>query len=52
MKWIKLSSRCDPFSHQQFLDDTIMGGEVSVKEAKVMKEILDMYTRGLRQLIN
>ena len=29
-----------------------MGGEASVKEAKAMKEILDMYTRGSRKLIN
>ena len=29
-----------------------MGGEVLVKDTKVMKEILYLYTRGSRQLIN
>ena len=38
--------------HQQFFDDTIMGGEASVKEAKAMKDILDIYSRGSGQLIN
>lgn len=40
------------FTHQDFLDDTIMGGEASVKEAKVMKGLLDVYIRGSGQLIN
>ena len=52
LKGLKPSSKCALFSNQQFVDDTIMGGEASVKEAKVMKEILDMYTRGSGQLIN
>ena len=29
-----------------------MGGEASVREAKVMKEILNLYTRGLGQFTN
>ena len=29
-----------------------MGGEASIREAKVMKDILNLYTRGLGQLIN
>ena len=29
-----------------------MGGEAFVREAKVMKDILNLYTRGLGQLIN
>lgn len=49
---IKPSLRSASFSHQQFVDDTIMGGEASVKEAKVMKDILDMYIRGSGKLIN
>ena len=47
IKGIKPSSKSDPFSHQQFVDDTIMGGEASVKEAKAMKDILDIYSKGL-----
>ena len=45
LKGLKPSSKCDPFTHQQFVDDTIMGGEASVREAKVMKDILNLYTR-------
>lgn len=52
LKGIFPSSKCAPFSHQQFVDDTIMGREVSIKEAKAMKEILDIYSRGTGQLIN
>ena len=40
------------FTPQQFVDDTIMGGEASIKEAKVMKGLLDVYIRGSGQLIN
>lgn len=47
LKGINPSSKCVPFSHQKFVDDRIMGGEASIKEAKAMKEILDIYTRGL-----
>ena len=52
IKGFKPSSKSAPFSHQQFVDDTIMGGEASVKEAKAMKDILDIYSRGSGQLIN
>ena len=51
-KGFKPSSKCTPFTHQQFVDDTIMGGEASVKEAKAMKDTLDTYSRGSGQLIN
>ena len=46
IKGFKPSSKCTPFMHQQFVDDTIMGGEALVKEAKAMKETLDTYSRG------
>ena len=52
LKGLKPSLKCAPFSHQEFVDDTIMGGEASVREAKVMKEILNLYTRGSGQFIN
>ena len=51
IKGFKPSSKCTQ-RHQQFVDDTIMGGEASVKEAKAMKDTLDTYSRGLGQLIN
>lgn len=48
LKGIQPSSKGNPFTHQQFVDDTIMGGggEASVKEARIMKEILETYSRG------
>ena len=52
IKYFKPSSKCTLFMHQQFFDDTIMGGEASVKEAKAMKDTLDTYSRGLGYLIN
>ena len=39
-------------THQQFVDDTIMGGESLVKEAKSVKNILNTYSRASGQLIN
>ncbi len=51
-KGFKPSSKCTPFMHQQFVDDTIMGGEASIREAKAMKETLNTYSSGSRQLIN
>jgi hypothetical protein len=48
----KPSSKCTPFLHQQFVDDNIMGGEASIKEAKAMKDTLDTYSRGSGHLIN
>ena len=47
IKGFKPSSKCTPFTHQQFVDDTIMGGEVSVKEAKAMKATLETYYKGM-----
>ncbi len=52
IKGILPSSNCIPFTHQQFVDDTILGGEASVKEARALKKILDTYSSGTGQLIN
>lgn len=49
---IKPSSRQVSFTHQKLLDDTIMGGEAIVQEAKVLKNFLDTYMRGIGQSIN
>ena len=46
MRGIKPSFGNVSFTHQQFVDDTIMGGEALVKEAKVMKDLLNVYIRG------
>ena len=52
IKGFKPSSKSAPFLHQKFVDDTIMGGEASIKEANEMKYIFDVYSRGSGQLIN
>ena len=52
IKGFKPSSKSAPFMHQQFVDDTIMGGEASIEEGKAMKDILDIYSRRSGQLIN
>ena len=39
-------SKCTPFTHHLFFNDTIMGGEALVKDGKVMKDTLDTYSRG------
>ena len=46
------SSGPSNFTHQQFVDDTILGGEASVREARSFKSILNSYTRGTGQAIN
>ena len=40
------------FSHQQFVDDTILEGEDLVKEARNIKKILNTYSNATWQLIN
>ena len=52
MQGLKPSSGQVTFTHQQFVDDTIMGGEATVQEAKALKRLLDIYTRGTGQTIN
>lgn len=39
-------------SHEQFVDDTILMGESSVKEARNLKKPLDVYSNATSQLIN
>ena len=34
------------------MDDIILGREAMVQEAKVLKRLLDIYTRGIGQAIN
>ena len=49
---LRPSSGPSTFTHQQFADDTILGGEASIREARTFKCILNSYTRGLGQAIN
>lgn len=52
MKGIHPSSSQRSFTHQQFVDDIIMGGEASISKARSIKNFLNKYTRGIGQLIN
>ena len=52
LKGLRPSSKPSTFTHHQFVDDTILGGEVSVWEARTFKRILNSYTRGTGQAIN
>ena len=49
---LRPSSGPSTFTHQQFVDDTILGGEASIWEARTFKCILNSYTRGTSQAIN
>ena len=40
------------FSHQQFMDDTILGREASMKEDRIVKIICNTYSKATSQLIN
>ena len=51
MQGLNPSSGQVTFTHQQFMDDIIMGGEALVQEAKSMKIMLDVYSRGLGKII-
>ena len=37
IKGIKPSSKSDPFSHQQFVDDTIMGGRLQLRRQSLLR---------------
>ena len=49
---LKSSSSPSVFTHQQIVDDIIMGGESSVREARFVKKNLNTYSKTSRQLIN
>lgn len=49
---LKPSSSPLIFSHQQFVDDIILGGEASVREARNVKSILNTYSNATGKLIN
>lgn len=52
LQGLKPSSGPSIFTHQQFMDDTILGGEATIREAHPFKGILNFYTRGSGQAIN
>ena len=52
LKGIKPSLGPSIFSHQQFMDDIILGGEALVKEGRTIKGILTTYSNATEQLIN
>lgn len=40
------------FTHQKFMDDTILGGDTSIHKARMFKGLLNTYTMGFSQAIN
>ena len=49
---LKPSSKNQIYSHQQFVDDSILMGEASIKNAKIIKKALNDYGQATGQLIN
>ncbi|XP_059066192.1 uncharacterized protein LOC131857542 [Cryptomeria japonica] len=45
-KGVHIHDSIDPISHSQFVDNTILFGEATEKEAKVMKMLLNDYEKG------
>ncbi|GLJ44326.1 hypothetical protein SUGI_0927960 [Cryptomeria japonica] len=51
-KGVSISDSLDPISHSQFADDTILFGEASVREAKVIQGVLEEYKKDSGQSMN
>lgn len=49
---LRPSSQASSCSHQKFVDDTLLMGEGSIKEAKILKKTLDTYEQGTGQNIS
>lgn len=45
---IKITETVESLTHLQFVDDTFLGGEASVEEARVMKNTLELYGKVSR----
>jgi len=45
---LRLTQGGDTVTHQQFVDDTMLQGTPTVKEAKAFKQILNEFARGTR----
>jgi len=52
IKKIKPSQNSPPMTHHQFVDNTILIGKASIKEARVMKSILDKYEATFDKKVN
>ena len=51
-KGIKITETVESLTHMQFVDDTFLGGEASVEEARVMRNTLELYGKVSGQFIN
>lgn len=51
-KVVHIAEGVNPLSHLQFADDTLLMGETSFREARLMKNILDKYSKAFGQCIN
>ncbi|XP_059070603.1 uncharacterized protein LOC131860240 [Cryptomeria japonica] len=49
---VRVHRLIEPFAHSQFVDDTILFGEATMKEAKGIKEVLDEYSKLSGQVMN
>ena len=49
---LKSSSKNQIYSHQQFLDDSIIMGEALIKNAKIIKKALNDYGQAIGHFIN
>ncbi|XP_059064768.1 uncharacterized protein LOC131856848 [Cryptomeria japonica] len=51
-KGVQIAARVNPLTHLQFADDTFLAGDVLAREARVIKETLDMYEKASGQKVN
>lgn len=51
-KGVKVGQGLDLITHPQFANDTLLMGESSFWEARVIKATIDMYGRALGQCVN
>ena len=51
-KGLTIARGIDPITHLQFVDDNFLLDEATMKEEKVVREVLDSYCRASSQLIN
>ncbi|XP_059066322.1 uncharacterized protein LOC131857643 [Cryptomeria japonica] len=51
-KGIKIAEGMDPVTHQQFADDTLLCGQSSLQEARVMRKTLDIFCKASGQQVN
>ncbi|XP_059067666.1 uncharacterized protein LOC131858444 [Cryptomeria japonica] len=51
-KGVQIAAGVNPLTHLQFTNDTILAGDASAREARVIKETLDVYEKTSGQKVN